>query len=193
MSAPKLDLSGIKITPLRSDECLAKFKCGESEIDKWVKTKCHKHHKQRRTRVFCAYNNPKVAVGFYALGLRPESDETVEEDGQSFPNSGLIPLIYIEYLGVRRELQGNGIGKMLFGDALRRAYEVAQNVAVYGIALRSLNEKTTAFYGDRGFAKKDAELHPLMIMPIWTLVDLIEKPRKGAAPEPVTLPPAFIQ
>jgi GNAT superfamily N-acetyltransferase len=188
-TAQKLDLSGITITPLRGDKCLAAFSCGENEIDRWVRSKCNKHHRQRRARVFCAYNNPKSAAGFYSLGLRPESEENIA-DAQPFSTDGFIPLIYIEYLAVRRPLQDNGIGKLLFGNALQRAYRIAQNVAVYGVALRSLNERTTNSYKKMGFAVKEGGSHPLMIMPIWTLIDLIEPKSSPPNTAPGTSPVA---
>jgi hypothetical protein len=61
--------------------------------------------------------------------------------------------------------------------ALRKARIVAEHVAFYGVALRSLNDDTTKLYERYGFGKKDADPVPLMILPVWSLYDLF-----GGAP-----------
>ena len=62
-----------------------------------------------------------------------------------------LPAIYIGTLAVARHLQSNKLGTILLIDALRRAHFISQNVAVFGVALRSLNPKTTKFYERHGF------------------------------------------
>ena len=43
------------------------------------------------------------------------------------------------------------IGTILLLNALERAYMVCKNVAIYGVALRSLNDRTTKLYQRYGF------------------------------------------
>lgn len=62
----------------------------------------------------------------------------------------------------------------MLADALRRVHIVSQHVAFYGVALRSLNDDTTKLYQRYGFRKKDGDPSSLMILPIWTIRDLIE-------------------
>jgi len=57
-------------------------------------------------------------------------------------------------------------------NALRRAHAIAQQVSVFGVALRSLNERTTRLYDRYGFAIRQDGVSPLMVLPIWTLNDL---------------------
>lgn len=65
---------------------------------------------------------------------------------------------------------------MLF-DALRKAWNIFEVLPIYGVALRSLNERTTGFYEKLAFRKAPDEdgPHPLMILPIWTIDDLFSK------------------
>jgi GNAT superfamily N-acetyltransferase len=132
--------------------------------------------------VFCAFNedNP-AALGFYALNLKPESNTHVDDQDSGWRDrSGFIPLVYIEYIAVQDVLQEQGIGTILFGNALDRAYQIANHVSVYGIGLRSLTSRTTKTYEKLGFGLKEKKEFPLMIMPVWTLVDLVEMMRKSA-------------
>jgi hypothetical protein len=54
---------------------------------------------------------------------------------------------------------------------------------VFGVALRSLNERTTKLYQKYGFGLREKTTYPLMVLPIWSLNELIESPG-GPAPRP---------
>jgi ribosomal protein S18 acetylase RimI-like enzyme len=90
-----------------------------------------------------------------------------------------FPAIYIGTLAVSSLCQGGKLGTILLMNALQRSYFVAQNVAVFGVALRSLNDRTTKFYEKYGFGKRENAATPLMVLPIWTLCELIEG-KKGS-------------
>jgi ribosomal protein S18 acetylase RimI-like enzyme len=85
-----------------------------------------------------------------------------------------FPAIYIGTLAVLQRYQGSGLGTILLMNALQRSYYVSQNVAVFGVALRSLNEKTTKLYQKYGFGLREETKTPLMVLPIWSLNELIE-------------------
>lgn len=67
-------------------------------------------------------------------------------------------------------------------NALSRSYAVSKNVAVYGVALRPLNERVRKKYESHGFVVREEADNPLMILPIWHLRDLFE--RRGAEKTP---------
>lgn len=165
-----------QITHLQSRDCLRRFSCGEREIDRWAKEKAHKFHDKRRARVFCArLSSGSDAIGFYCLSLSTEqSTKIVAADRDAWKNGA--PLVYIDYLAVASARQGNGIGTLLLVDALQKSYEVSRFVAPYGVALRSLNTRTTKLYERFGFgiAPDEEGPSPLMILPIWSVVDLFE-------------------
>ncbi|MFN9355660.1 MAG: GNAT family N-acetyltransferase [Alphaproteobacteria bacterium] len=171
----------MKIEPLKGKNCLRNFSCGVREIDSWARDKCHKLQEKSRIRVFCSYNpSATSACGFYSLSLSAENAETVGSEARGiFARTGYTPLVYIDYLAVMRPMQGNGLGGLLLINALRRAARVSQDVAVYGVALRSLNQDTTKLYEKYGFGVCEPEAsHPLMVLPIWTLYDLFSaKPK----------------
>lgn len=170
-------LPQLEVTPLRAKECLRKFSCGEKEIDKWAKDKAHKFHEKRRARVFCARSNSEgPAIGFFCLSLSTEQSSKIAAEHRDAWTNG-APLIYIDYLAVATPRQRNGIGSYLLVDALSKAYEVSKYVAPYGVALRSLNERTTKLYEKFGFgiAPDEAGTSPLMILPIWSIIELFER------------------
>jgi GNAT superfamily N-acetyltransferase len=170
----KLDPSAIKITQLKDKSCVAGFSCGVKEIDAWTKSKAAKFHEKGRARVFVArHADSQATLGFYSLSfsLQNSSKLTNQEDRDAWKDGA--PLVYLDYIGVIRSHQGMGLGTLLLMDTLKRANTVFNNVAVFGVALRSLNERTTLLYQKFGFGVAPDEVsHPLMILPIWTVVDL---------------------
>ncbi|MCT2576490.1 MULTISPECIES: GNAT family N-acetyltransferase [unclassified Mesorhizobium] len=170
-----MDLSQIRISPFSSKDAIHNFRCGESDIDRWV-SKAPKWSEQNKARLFLAHGqgNSK-AMGFYSLSFSSEDRNKLagKQDRQMW-GSG-VPLIYLQYLAVQRTCQNCGLGKMLLVDSLRRAHLVSKHVAFYGVGLRSLNDRTTALYSKYGFAvAPDEDKFPLMILPIWSINDLFE-------------------
>ncbi|RYG91172.1 GNAT family N-acetyltransferase [Loktanella sp. IMCC34160] len=171
-----LDLTSTKIEPIQSKSCVARFACGEREIDRWAQEKAWKFQERGRARVFTAkLSGSSSSAGFYSLSFSTENNSKLakSEDRDAWKNGA--PLIYIDYLAVQRPYQGKKLGTLLMMDALKRAHIVWQHVAFYGVALRSLNDRTTQLYEKYGFGKApDEDVHPLMILPIWTVNDLFK-------------------
>jgi ribosomal protein S18 acetylase RimI-like enzyme len=106
--------------------------------------------------------------------MRIEETNKLLKTEQDHISDKHFPAIYIGTLAVSAHYQNSGLGTILLINALRRAYYVSQNVAVFGVALRSLNERTTILYEKYGFGLRESSQTPLMVLPIWSLNDLIE-------------------
>jgi GNAT superfamily N-acetyltransferase len=163
------------------------FRCGKQEIDDRVRKRARKLHEENKTKIYCAREGDNGTIlGFYDLSLtsRVETSDN---------NQDVAPFVYINYLAVLRSCQGQRLGTLLLLSALRRAHFVAVNVAVYGVALRSLNERTTNFYERQGFGRRDEGRHPFMVLPVWTLYELFGKPSADRVPIMSVLPADNVQ
>lgn len=173
--APKLDLTTVNISHIQSKGCVDKFRCGVPEIDKWVKDKAVKFHDRGRAKVFVA-KGPNSTLGFYSLSFSTENNSKLakSEDRDAWKDGA--PLMYIDYVAVQSHIQGNRLGEMMLINALSRANMVSAHVAFFGVALRSLNDRTTKLYYKFGFrVAPDEDRHPLMILPIWSVNDLFKQ------------------
>jgi GNAT superfamily N-acetyltransferase len=167
-----LDLQKIHIRPLTGSCGIEKFRCGEREIDQWVARKAKQLHLENKTRIFCARQvGNGTILGFFDLSFSSRAVPNLHQKDESFYRGG-VPLVYINYLAVLRSYQGQKLGTMLLINALQKAHSVALNVAFYGVALKSLNERTTALYMRHGFAPRGEAVHAFMILPVWDLYDL---------------------
>lgn len=174
MSANTIVYSDIAIDREVGKDTFRYFSSGERDIDKWAREKAAKFSDQGRSRVFVARLKGNAnTIGFYSLSLSSTNSDKIIESRDKNIWIGSVGIVYIQYLAVHRNFQGNKIGKLLLIDALKRAYFVSQQVAFYGVGLRSLNQKTTDYYGKFGFkvAPKEND-NPLMLIPIWSLQDL---------------------
>ena len=177
IASPKLDPSKINIKPLVNKNCISNFSCGVNEIDNWANRKARSLHIKGRKRVFIAWHEDcATSLGFYSLSFSLENSSKLKEQADRQAWSKGAPLIYMDYIGVTTKRQGTGLGTLMLIDALKRTQSVSDNVAIFGIALRSLNSKTTTLYKNSGFGIAEGEGdYPLMIMPIWTIVDLFSQ------------------
>ena len=176
---PRVDLSNLEISEVRSKKCVDGFRCGEREIDVWASDKAYRFHEQDRARVFCArLSGQSYVIGFYSLSLNQIGAKYLfGQHADRYSSSGHAPFIYVDWFAVSKNYQSRGIGKIMMVDALKRACKVSFNIPFYGVALRSMNDKTTLFYEKLGFVKREQGRHPVMILPIWTIRDLFQGPK----------------
>jgi GNAT superfamily N-acetyltransferase len=169
-----LDLESIRISALNDTIDISSFACGIDELDLWIRTKCKRAHDLDRTKVFCAhFDGQSTALGVYTLSRPIESakDEAVPYRGL-YPNN--LPAVYLRQLAVSRRYQNQRLGTLLLLNALEKAYWISRNFSYCGVALRSLNDRTTALYSKYGFTRRGDDAMPLMILPVWSLRDLFE-------------------
>lgn len=174
--------ASFEIVHLETVKQLSRFNCGVPQIDKWAKNSAHKLHDRDRHRVYVMRESGGVSVvAFFSLSLTQESASklTNPDDRQAWSRGA--PFVYLDYIGVLQSMQGQGIGQVLLTQAMKMTHELSLIAPAYGLALRSLNLKTTAFYKKRAFGiapGEETEASPLMILPIFTIKELISGGRK---------------
>jgi ribosomal protein S18 acetylase RimI-like enzyme len=177
IARPALDIRCVKVHQLGDDRApLADFCCGEAQIDGWA-AKCHDYERGHKARAFCAMQQPcALAYGFYSLSLRGEHAKGMQDAFlKAHNNAGTVPFVYIDNLGVQTEYQRQRLGTFLLIDALARCHRIALNVGFCGVALHSLNERTTKLYTKYDFVVAKPDLrnsNPLMVLPVQKLFDL---------------------
>lgn len=173
-----LDLTKIRISSLTERDSLRSFNCGVTQIDRHAKKKAAKQCEKKRARVFIAHDDSsKIAKGFFQLSLSLEDDSKLKKGDERDLWAGSAHLIYVNWLAVQTQLQGNKLGTFLLMDALVKAYRASIYLPILGVGIRPLNERNKITYSKHGFQigiGEEKKEHPLMIMPIWHLHDLFE-------------------
>lgn len=148
MTAPKL-----VIEQLNAGHDRRAFDCGIDSLNLYLERQAGQDIKRRIARVYIAVteDQPKRIVGYYTLStLAIELTQLPVELAQRLPKHP-IPAALIGRLACATACQGQGIGKMLLMDAIKRTLSVSEQIGIYAMAVDALSPQAEAFYRQYGF------------------------------------------
>ena len=93
-----------------------------------------------------------IIRGFYTLS----AGSLVRDDVPGVIAKGQppqIPMILIGRFGVDVSMQGRGVGRQLFRDALERAAKISETLGVACVAVDAKDDNSRAFYERFGFVR----------------------------------------
>jgi len=152
----------------------AAFSWGEPSLDNYLRTKARKD--VQANVAVCYIARPvaaeSVIAGYYTLSSSGvQVTEVSPTMAKSMGNYTVIPSVLIGRLAVDTTLQGHYIGQVLLIDALRRVWDVHQQVGVKLVIVDALHEQAAQFYLKYGFvAFQDQPLR--LYLPLATIGDL---------------------
>ena len=147
------DSQNLVIAPLNPTHDRTGFECGVDALDRYLKRQAKQDSKRRIARVFVATKpgNPSSVIGYYTLStLSIELNQLPEKLARKLPEHP-VPAALIGRLAVSDAAQGQGVGKMLLADAIKRTLVVSDQIAIYAIVVDAINENTKGFYEQFGF------------------------------------------
>ena len=158
------------------------FDSGREALDLWLRQTALQHQTKGISRTFVAVTLDQTAadvfaaagdgdwgsasiLGFYALA----SAFVLVHDlptaaGKRLPRQ--VPVTRLARLAVRREMQGQGLGRLLLADALNRARGAAQSVGSAGVFVDAKDDAAARFYQRFGF-QPCADQPLKLYLPIW--------------------------
>lgn len=148
------DFRNLVIEPLSKGHDRAGFHCGIPSLDRYLKQQARQDVKRRISRVFVSTEpaHPKKVIGYYTLStLSIELRQLPENQRRQLPRHPL-PAALIGRLAVSQDAHGNGIGRMLLADAVKRTLAVSHEIAVYAMVVDAINDDAKWFYEHFGFA-----------------------------------------
>lgn len=172
MSLP-FEIADLEFRPLSDDCPRGAFSCGDREIDRWFLKKADQKHRGFQCRVTTAYApDDPCPVGFFALSWIAERESLLPQSPRSPAH---FPALHLEYVAVRSEYQGQGVGQYIMGRVLELYLDAAEITAVPALTLIALNERAEKFYAELGFApyaRGEFGAGRRMLLPIQTALDL---------------------
>ena len=161
------DFQNIVIEPLNLTHDRTGFQCGVEALDRYLKKQAKQDIKRRISRVFIATkpDNPKTAIGYYTLStLSIKLNQLPEKLARKLPKHP-VPAALIGRLAVSNAAQGQGVGKMLLADAIKRTLAVSDQIAIYAIVVDAINENAKGFYEQFGFTRISDD-SPRLFLPL---------------------------
>jgi len=76
-----------------------------------------------------------------------------------------VPAALIGRLAVSSAAQGQGVGKMLLADAIKRTLAVSDQIAIYAMVVDAINDSAKGFYKQFGFTHLSDD-SPRLFLPL---------------------------
>jgi len=161
------NLQNLVIEPLNLTHDRTGFQCGVKALDRYLKKQAKQDIKRRISRVFVATNpdNPKVVIGYYTLStLSIELNQLPEKLARKLPKHP-VPTALIGRLSISNAAQGQGVGKLLLADAIKRTVAVSDQIAIFAMVVDPINDNAKGFYEQFGFTRLSDD-SPRLFLPL---------------------------
>jgi len=165
------DYENLVIAPLNPTHDRAGFQCGVEALDRYFKKQANQDVKRRISRVFVATkpDDLKQVVGYYTLsGLSIEVNQLPEKLTRKLPKHQ-EPAALIGRLAVSNDRQGQGVGKLLLADAIKRTLAVSDQIAIHAMVVDTFNDIARGFYEQFGFARLSDD-SPRLFLPLKSVI-----------------------
>ena len=165
------DYQNLVIAPLNPTHDRTGFECGVDALDRYLKRQAKQDSKRRIARVFVATkpDNPSSVIGYYTLStLSIELNQLPEKLAWKLPRHQ-VPAALIGRLAVSKAAQGQGIGKMLLADAIKRTLAVGDQIAIYAMVVDVIDDSVKGFYEQFGFTQLSDD-SPRLFLPLKSII-----------------------
>ncbi|HSO84396.1 GNAT family N-acetyltransferase [Thiocapsa sp.] len=148
MTTPK----SLVIEPLGPGHERAVFSCGEEILDRYLKLRAGQDIRRRIARVFvCTGSDARTILGFYTLSaLSVDIGALPHALARHLPKQP-VPAALVGRLAVSRDAQGQGIGRLLLADAVKRAMSAGATIGIHALVVDAKTDRAKRFYERFGF------------------------------------------
>jgi len=132
------------------------FDCGKELLNNYLKNQAGQDIKRKLSACFVlAESNSDQIQGYYTLSNNSIPLSSFPEYIQKkLPRSYIsIPTTLLGRLAIDTKYQGKGIGKILLIDALKRSYEISQEIGSFAVVVDPIDEEAENFYEKYDFIK----------------------------------------
>jgi GNAT superfamily N-acetyltransferase len=148
----------------------SQFDCGIESLNRYLKTQATQDVRRHLAHVYVMAGGDGAIVGYYSLSAgHIEHEHLPLSERKKLPRYP-IPAALIGRLAIDRRFQGQGLARILLGDALRRALTLSESLGIHAIVVDAKDEAAASFYGKFGFLPlTDSSLH--LYLPVKTVKD----------------------
>jgi predicted GNAT family N-acyltransferase len=153
-------------THVRSEFC-----CGKAPLDAFLHFFVTQYEKRRLGQTYVAIRpGDKRVLGYYTLASSAVSFAHLPPKAAKKLPKHPVPAALLARLAVDQSVKGQGLGRLLLAEALKRCYRLSQQIGIHAVEVDAIDEQASEFYAKYGFVGLgDNLLH--MYLPITTLED----------------------
>ncbi len=149
-----------EIHPLDSSFNRDQFDCGTDLLNKFLKSHARQNQDKGVSRTFVATeagDKKKRVLGFYTQSMAQVDLSSFPEGIQKRLPRHPVPAAHVGRLAVDVTTRGQGLGKFLVVDALRRVKAVCGQIGVYAVIVDAKDQAAKDFYLKLGFTPSLAD------------------------------------
>jgi GNAT superfamily N-acetyltransferase len=132
------------------------FDCKKELLNNYLKNQAGQDIKRKLSACFVLAESTSDQIqGYYTLSNNSIPLSSFPEYIQKkLPRSYIsIPTTLLGRLAIDTKYQGKGIGKILLIDALKRSYEISQEIGSFAVVVDPVDEEAEKFYEKYDFIK----------------------------------------
>jgi predicted GNAT family N-acyltransferase len=124
--------------PLNSTHKKSNFSCGKEMLDVYIHNQANQDVKGYYT-----LSNNSIPSRFVPNQIQKKLPRSYES----------IPTTLLGRLAIDNRFQGQGIGKLILIDALKRSYEISKTIGSFAVIVDPIDQDAENFYEKYGFIK----------------------------------------
>ena len=139
--------------PLDSKHKKSEFTCGNTYLDNYLQKQAKQDIKRKLSACFVLISKGNEIKGFYTLSNAGIPRELMPGNiSKKLPRAyESLPVTLLGRLAINEKNKGQGLGKLLLIDALKRSYEVSKVIGSMAIIVDPIDEDAIGFYSKFGF------------------------------------------
>lgn len=142
--------------PLDTTHRKQEFSCGKEMLDTYLHRQAKQDVKRKLSACFVVPDSSKHLIkGYYTLSNNSIAYKIVPQNyRKKLPRAySSIPTTLLGRLAIDLRYQGQGLGKVLLIDALKRCFVTSSIMGSYAIIVDPIDAEAEAFYEKYGFIK----------------------------------------
>lgn len=162
---------------LNSTHNRANFSCGTAMLNNYFKRQAGQDVRRKLSTCFILADQVSDKIkGYYTLSGNSIPNKLIPASvREKLPKSYVsIPVILLGRLAVDKNYQGQGIGKILLIDSLKRCYKTSASIGAFAVIVDPLDMDAETFYEKYGFIKLPSS--GKMFLPMKTIEILFNSP-----------------
>jgi GNAT superfamily N-acetyltransferase len=158
-----------RIEPLSASHERDEFSCGKGPLDDFLRMRASQYEKRRLGRTYVAlFPGATTVAGYYTLAAGAIAIANLPPETAKRLPKHPVPVILLGRLAVDQKARGQGLGKALLRDALRRSLELSEQLGLFAVEVLAIDADAREFYTKYGFVPlADNDLH--LFLPIRTI------------------------
>lgn len=142
---------------------VSQFDCGNSALNDWLQRYALQNQNSDGAVTYVIHRGG-VVIGYFALAAGAVEKEAAPQRIARGLARHDIPVILLARLAVDKGSKGQGFGKALLKDALKRALSAADAIGVRAVLVHALDDEAKKFYEHFQFEASPVDSYHLMLL-----------------------------